>query len=44
LLGLGGAAKLLKETLEEEKTANDTLTGLSEAINPEAEVDQRKAA
>jgi ferritin-like metal-binding protein YciE len=44
LLGLDEAAKLLNETLEEEKAADERLTELSETINPDAEIDQRKAA
>jgi ferritin-like metal-binding protein YciE len=44
LLGLAKPSKLFKETLEEEKAADDLLTGLSDSINPDAEVDERKAA
>ena len=43
LLGHNDAARLLAETLEEEKAADEVLNRLAESINPEAEA-ERKAA
>lgn len=45
LLGLGDAKNLLGQTLDEEKAADETLTGLADGINPEADIeDDRRAA
>ena len=44
LLGLAAAVRLLNQTLEEEKAADETLAGLSENINPDAEIEEREAA
>jgi ferritin-like metal-binding protein YciE len=43
-LGLNDAAKLLAETLEEEKAADETLNELAETINAEAEKDETAVA
>lgn len=42
LLGLKKAAKLLQETLDEEKATDENLTGLAQAINVAAEQPKRK--
>jgi ferritin-like metal-binding protein YciE len=44
LLGHNDAVKLLAATLEEEKAADEILTGIAESVNPQAEAEAQEAA